>query len=103
MGYYTRYSLETNPVNSAAMAAASEMVNGYYFDPSGIAQEPGKWYEHQEEMLELSKRFPKTLFTLHGEGEGAGGDIWNKYFRNGKVQVEQGEIVIGKFDPKKLK
>ena len=61
-----------------------------------------KWYEHEEEMVELSKRFPTTLFTLHGEGED-NADVWDKYFLNGKIQRDQGRIVYEGFNPVKLR
>jgi hypothetical protein len=60
-----------------------------------------KWYEHEKDMKEFSKRFPKVLFTLRGEGEESG-DVWVKYFQNGKMQVEKVDIKLGEFDPKKL-
>ena len=61
-----------------------------------------KWYEHETDMKALSLRFPEVLFTLHGEGEESG-DVWNKYFRNGKCQVAKGVVTIAPFNPKELK
>lgn len=61
-----------------------------------------KWYEHTEDMLKLSKKHPSILFKLHGEGEETG-DIWNKWFLNGKMQVCLAEIVIPDFNPTLLK
>ena len=72
------------------------------FEPDGSSSDSCKWYEHEDDMKVMSKDFPEVLFTLHGEGEESG-DIWNKYFLNGKVQVCKAEIKIDKFDPKKLK
>ena len=60
-----------------------------------------KWYDHSKLMLELRKRFPFTLFVLSGEGE-VSGDIWKKYYLDGKCQIEKAQIVIGEFDPDKL-
>jgi hypothetical protein len=61
-----------------------------------------KWYEHEQEVAEFSKYFPTTLFTLNGEGEETG-DIWKKYFLNGKMQVAKAKILFDEFDEKKLK
>ena len=68
----------------------------------GTSAENCTWYDHDNDMKALSKEFPDVLFTLHGIGEEAG-DIWVKYFRNGKVQSVKGRIVFDPFDPKKLK
>jgi len=45
---------------------------------------------------------PRVLLTLNGEGEESG-DIWVKYYLNGKMQYEHSKIVLGPFDPSKLK
>ena len=56
-----------------------------------------KWYEHETEMLSLSRKFPTILFTLKGEGEVAG-DLWIKYFKGGKIQVCVATITYDEFD-----
>jgi hypothetical protein len=61
-----------------------------------------KWYGHADDMLAVSNKHPNTLFKVHGEGEEAG-DIWDKWFLNGKMQVCEAKIVIPDFDPEQLK
>lgn len=61
-----------------------------------------KWYSHDEEMLELSKQFPETVFCLHGEGEESV-DLWNAYYKNGKKQFCPATIVYETYDESKLK
>lgn len=61
----------------------------------------GRWYEHEKDMREISSRYPHIFFTLTGEGEESG-DLWKKYFLNGKCQVAKAAIVIAPFDPEKL-
>ena len=107
MGYLTRYSLTyradqeldlTDPIRF--FRHKDEDVR-YYLDPSGAAADSVKWYDHETSMLWLSAQFPKHLFTLHGEGEESG-DIWNKHFKNGKMQVCKSEITYPPFDESKL-
>lgn len=68
-------------------------TDGYYAN--------AKWYDWEEDMRLLSKRFPNILFRLHGEGENID-DLWNAYFVGGKSQVCYAEIVYGEFDPSQL-
>lgn len=60
-----------------------------------------KWYEHEEEMLAVSRKYPSVLFTLQGQGEEAD-DLWRKYFYDGKVQRTEAVITFPPFDPLKL-
>jgi hypothetical protein len=73
----------------------------YCLEPDGTSSEPCKWYEHVEEMKKMSLAFPNVLFTLAGEGEESG-DVWRKYFLNGKVQVSKIKMEFDPFDPIKL-
>ncbi len=63
--------------------------------------EPCSW-EHNEPMLDISKRYPNYLFTLHCQGENPE-DMSRYYYLNGKCQHEVAEIKIDPFDPNKLK
>ena len=56
---------------------------------------------NDEEMLELSKHFPDTVFCLHGEGEESG-DLWYCYYKNGKSQYCPAQIVYEEYDEAKL-
>jgi hypothetical protein len=58
---------------------------------------PVKWYEHEKEMREFSKKYPEVVFTLHGEGEESG-DLWIKYFKNGKMQTSKARIEYDSYD-----
>ena len=112
MGYYTRYRLEEPAFGEPAfgeldweIAAEMERYDTDYGKLSsfiGGYGEPIKWYEHEDEMKAFSKRFPYVVFTLRGEGEEAG-DIWVKYFKNGKMQKVEAKIVFAAFDEGQLK
>jgi hypothetical protein len=45
-----------------------------------------KWYDHEEVMKDLSKKHSHYIFMLRGEGE-AQGDVWIKYFYNGRMET----------------
>lgn len=74
----------------------------YAMTSDGASNERSKWYEHEGDMRGMSKKFPHVLFTLKGEGEESG-DLWAKYFLNGKMQAAKAQIVIEPFDKTKLK
>jgi len=60
-----------------------------------------KWYDHNKDMIRISKKYSNTLFQLDGAGEESD-DLWRKYFLNGNMQEVQVEVVYGKFDINKL-
>lgn len=67
----------------------------------GVPNEPAKWYEHEMDFLEFSKKYPDVIFQLSGEGEEAG-DLWIKYFKNGKMQKREAKITYESYDEKEL-
>jgi hypothetical protein len=112
MGYYTHYALTIAPdfeeesEEHQSLQKAFKDVMGYGDDClddllSG-QMEATKWYAHDENMLEISTKFPDLLFTLKGEGEEAN-DLWIKYYKKGKIQVANAEITFAVFDESKLK
>ena len=121
MGYYTSYDLswtgessETKPCHHCAGTgklliadAVQEFIDNEPFlygnteAIKGSLEDSCKWYDHEDDMKRLSRRFPKSVFTLKGEGEESG-DVWVKYFKNGKMQTSKAEIKLAEFDAKQL-
>jgi len=99
MGYYTRHKLE--------IVEGNDYVTDYEKEISELAdygncfEDEIKWYDHQKNMVEYSKRHPKVVFKLSGEGEESG-DIWTEYYQDGKMQREKAEIKVAGFDKSKL-
>lgn len=98
MGYITRYSINTVPYEPVVELI---IANDDDLWPIHEDAEPCKWYQHEEDMVRFSKEYPDTVFELTGEGEDAG-DLWRKYFKNGKVQVCDAIITYPPFDESKL-
>ena len=87
MGYMTYYELEvvSNSESQAILSAFREQNIDveYALTPWGESRQSCKWYTHQEDLKEFSKKYPDVLFVLSGEGE-ENKDIWQLYVKNGK-------------------
>ena len=101
MGYYTTYILSTTQGhdNQDEIEEKLEEISGSPVE-FGL-NDSYKWYDHEKHMNLLSQIYPETIFLLEGEGEDSG-DIWRKYFKNGKMQVCKAKIVFPAFDESKL-
>jgi hypothetical protein len=117
MGYYTKFRLiasndhsdckQARDLAQAALitmeSAGVEIGYGYDFLKDLLDDDnDAKWYEHEQNMREWSARAPDVLFTLEGEGEEAG-DVWKKYFKDGKMQICRAVLTFEPYDPAKLK
>ena len=106
MGYYTSYNLEVRIANDTqlddiivpflknrgiANYALSERYERYgdYYIFYGL--EPVKWYEYDQDMIDLSLLVPEATFKLSGDGENFN-DAWNNYYQNGKMEECWAEI-----------
>jgi hypothetical protein len=111
MGYYTAYSLNFDKkingdfVDNDTVIKIGDYIedglDGYALDRDGDYTDSVKWYEHDDFMTRMSREFPDVIFDLYGEGEEAG-DMWHKYYVNGRRQIAKGVITFDEFDPLKL-
>ena len=98
MGYYTDYKLKAEPnIMGEEFAVLFHRTTQYWLD----YLKEIKWYNHDEDMMEISNLYPDVLFTLDGNGEGFG-DIWRTFYKNGKMQKTKANMVFDKFDETKL-
>jgi hypothetical protein len=113
MGYYTDHTITLKQGEVAhdkkeeIRKALDEISDGYNFENNSDGGEleitlwDAKWYSHEEDMRELSKKYPDLVFQIKGEGEESG-DLWIEYYKNGKMQEAPAKIVYDDFDETKL-
>lgn len=111
MGYCTDYDLtlldpkdmteieDTSTIERVAALLEEKYVIGYALNENLSWYNSVKWYEHESDMLDISRKVPDVLFCLWGSGDDAE-DLWKKYFLNGKMQCCLAEIPP--FGPAKL-
>ena len=111
MGYYTAYTMRAEGAVNEDVARQinktleeKEIIGyaldlGHYFDKGKFINwdytNSTKWYNHEEDMLEISRQFPDVTFVLYGEGENQG-DMWKEYFCDGTAELCTAEIVFKK-------
>lgn len=102
MGYYTVYKLDISSDEEHIITEFIERYDlSYVLCSDGSSNDSGKWYDHEENLLEFSREYPHIVFTLNGLGESAP-DIWVKYFKNGKIQRAPAHITFDDFDEARL-
>ena len=79
--------------------AAIETLSGY---GRSLFDEEVKWYNYEEQMKAYSKMYPELLFIINGQGE-EHDDLFNAYFKDGKVQKCSAIITFDEYDESKLK
>ena len=104
MGYYTYHKLTIEPKDEKLLAQIITAIESESYEVrQALAgdSESMKWYSHDEDMRELSKKWPNVIFHLEGEGED-NEDIWVATYQNGRCHHRHAKIVIDPFDPEKL-
>lgn len=100
MGYNTRYTLSVkNGDYETDYQKEIEELSGY---EGSTFEEFIKWYDHEDHMREISKKYPEVLFILDGKGEDSE-DLWRDYYKNGLKQSARAVISYEEFDHTKLK
>jgi hypothetical protein len=78
----------------------NEITTYTWYDDFSLCD--AKWYHHNEDMKRISEKYKNVVFKLHGTGE-EGGDIWEAYYKNGKMQFCPAMITFDQFNESKLK
>lgn len=113
MGYYTRHELSVRKhgkdqswakeeIDAIVNALKEREVWNYAFNGHNgsvydclvfYGDNTVKWYDHDVDMLEISKQFPEYTFQLYGEGEETD-DFWFTYYKNGETEYCPAEIIF---------
>lgn len=111
MGYYTQYNLYVTNVgfldDEVKVAVSNAVDDLNLFDVSGSVEYGwpayDKWYDHDDDMLAISARFPDVVFQLYGDGESSD-DNWMNYYKGGRAQYGALHITVEEdpFDESKL-
>lgn len=105
MGLYTDYKLKILEGDSSLIEIfLNECISGnakLAITVNGKTNETCKWYEHDEDLLDFSKKHPNAVFELYGDGEENA--LYKKYYKNGKMQLAPAIISFDEYDPSKLK
>ncbi len=83
MGYYTQFTIDVEYPHGYDGEILRDVFSPTYGELRiGRELYEMKWYDHEREMIEFSKKHPNLEFILTGEGEERD-DVWKKYFKNG--------------------
>lgn len=95
MGYNTEYCLEIKNHTDEDLDYLDFMLQkeDCAVTVNGESYGETKWYEHEEDLKKISTKFPGLILQLDGEGEESG-DIWRKYFKDGKMQSANTKVEI---------
>lgn len=85
MGYYTIYSLTRIKGKSEDFDALNEDLRELGIDLDSDCNL--KWYDHETDLENLTKKYPDLVVELEGDGEDVG-DYWKKRFKNGICEYE---------------
>ena len=106
MGYYTKFELAAydaktkQPINEDLEAEIARKIwvklcGSDNYMPRNFEDAVGgdamKWYDHEEDMYDISLEYPDVIFVLDGEGEEFP-DAWRCFTHNGVSETMYAEI-----------
>lgn len=108
MGYYSEYSLDLDLKDTAykredliaELRGKSEYAAAALL-PNGETASEDKWYDFDEDMLALSKKYADVVFALERRGQHAS-DIEKRFYKNGGCKVQEASLSSERFDENKL-
>lgn len=105
MGYYTHYTLEIlkdpNNQEEKFYKEFEKLAGEIALDFKKDLCVKAKWYNWEDDMITLSKKFPKMLFILNGDGEERL-NMWVAHFCNGKCNYREMSPHWEEFNPEEF-
>jgi hypothetical protein len=101
MGYRTQFCIDIIPEPSKELleeTISGGMTIGELYEE---VTDEMKWYDHEEEMVALSLKYPDYVFILDGRGESPD-DVWRSFYKNGKFYDWSLEYTLPEFDEYQL-
>jgi hypothetical protein len=98
MGYYTRFELEIYSGDDCITDYREVIEEQVDYDPF---DDETKWYDYEKDMKAVSKKHPKVVFKISGVGEEQP-NLWEAYFKDGKMQMCKAKITFDSFDENAL-
>lgn len=89
MGYYTYFKITADDDCEDEYIEELKKISGYNHEIGECI----KWYNYNEDMLALSRKYPDVTFRVDGEGESSA-DIWVRWYRNGETRAWGLDIII---------
>ena len=90
MGYNTTFCFGLMEGNREQYDAMLEDIDKIIGDNEASLNEcvSAKWYNHEEDLEKISKKYPDIAFSVEGDGEDFD-DHWIQYWHNGKSYSEK--------------
>lgn len=85
MGYYTDYTVSCDSTNVNARKNIQDELDKNPYKPYMGERFNAKWYDHDTDMINISRKFPDVTFILDGLGEDDD-TPWRTYYKNGGIQ-----------------
>lgn len=95
MGYNTSFELTYDAPAGVDVDGDTLVSDGYEYTVADLLNDEAqgvKWYDHENDMIALSRLYPTVLFALTGTGEEPH-DQWRTWYRSGKSVSVEAEIV----------
>lgn len=94
MGYYTWYLCH----NELTEEQKKSLEGITRYDLNSMISEGSevKWYDHENDIMKLSKNYPDVVFFWSGTGEESD-DQWRFYAKNGKTCKIKARIEFDEF------
>jgi hypothetical protein len=95
------FKLSADNVTENFLLYMEDCPNDFIKESWGNNLNEAFWPSHERNMKKISLKFPNIIFTLRGEDQN-NGNVWVKYFKEGKMHIAATTISFEKFNSKKL-